>query len=351
MLQAVRHCTLSMKVYNQNHNNRLRVFTWHVHGNYLLYLTQTKVDFYVPYNDERSSGYAGKTSNFPFGKNVHEVHVDEVKNIDFDIILFQDDKNYLEDQHILFTDKQKSLPKIYIEHDPPQEHPTNTKHIVDDPTMLIVHVTYFNQLMWDNNRTPTTVIEHGVLVNNDVQYTGTMNKGIVMANNIQSVKRGQRRMGYDILEYVRKQVPIDIIGMGSKEIGGLGEFPYDQIASILSKYRFFFNPIRYTSLGLSVCEAMTIGLPMIGVATTEMVRTVENNVSGFIDTNINVLIEKMNLLIENPQEAKRLSEGAQRLAQKRFTIQRFARNWEKAFQDVKQNGHIHHPYPSFLTKY
>jgi len=41
--------------------------------------------------------------------------------------------------------------------------------------------------------------------------------------------------------------------------------------------RFFFNPIRYTSLGLAVCEAMMVGMPIIGLATTEMATTVQND--------------------------------------------------------------------------
>jgi glycosyltransferase involved in cell wall biosynthesis len=312
-------------------NRRLRIFTWHVHSNYLLYLTQANCDFYLPTRDDPRDGYGGKTKNFPFGDTVHEVPVNEVKNLDFDIILFQDDRHYLEDQYWLFSDTQKQLPKIYIEHDPPREDPVAMKHIVDDPKMLLVHVTHFNRLMWDNNRTPTTVIEHGVLVPDGVTYSGNIAKGIVMANNISSIKRGQRRMGYDIFRYVSQHVPLDIIGMGSKEIGGLGEIPYKNVASFLSHYRFFFNPIRYTSLGLSVCEAMTAGVPIVGVGTTELPEVIANDMSGFVSTNVDFLIEKMKLLLARPQEAIRLSKGAKKAAEKRFSIQRFARDWEHTF--------------------
>ncbi|MEJ7681997.1 MAG: hypothetical protein WKG06_29925 [Segetibacter sp.] len=68
-----------------------------------------------------------------------------MKNIDFDCILFQSKKNYLEDQYMILSEEQRALPKIYLEHDPPREVPTDTKHVVDDPEMLLVHVTHFNE--------------------------------------------------------------------------------------------------------------------------------------------------------------------------------------------------------------
>ena len=50
----------------------------------------------------------------------------------------QSRRNYLEDQYDILSEQQRSLPRIYLEHDPPRENPTDTKHIVDDPEMLLV---------------------------------------------------------------------------------------------------------------------------------------------------------------------------------------------------------------------
>src|SRR6185312_6940065 len=217
----------------------------------------------------------------------------------------QSKKNYLQDQFEILTAEQRALPKIYLEHDPPRESPTNTKHVVDDPEVLLIHVTYFNELMWDNNRTPTKVIEHGIMVDEKVSYSGEIKKGIVVINGI--VKRG-RRLGLDIFEKVRKEIPLEIVGMGSEEVSGLGEINNRELPAFIAQYRFFFNPIRYTSLGLSVCEAMMTGVPIIGLATTEMSVTIKNNYSGFIDTNVNALIQKMEMLLNDREKAKELGE-------------------------------------------
>jgi glycosyltransferase involved in cell wall biosynthesis len=316
------------------HKEKLRVLTWHIHGSYLYYLTQTDCIFYLPYKEGSSEeGYGGRTRGFPWGDNVINVNAEEIKDIQFDCILFQSKKNYLKDQFEILSEEQRALPKIYLEHDPPREIPTDTKHIVDNPDMLLVHVTYFNELMWNNNRTPTKVIEHGVMVDENVSYSGEIKKGIVVINGI--VKRG-RRLGLDVFEKVRKQIPLDIVGMGSEEVGGLGEMNISELPSFIAQYRFFFNPIRYTSLGLSVCEAMMTGIPVIGLATTEMPVTVKNNYSGFIDTNVNVLINKMDMLLEDPAKAKELGEGAKATALEKFNIKRFKEDWLQTFTTVNE---------------
>jgi glycosyltransferase involved in cell wall biosynthesis len=63
---------------------------------------------------------------------------------------------------------------------------------------------------------------------------------------------------------------------------------------------------------------------------------IENDVSGFIDTDVNALIEKMKFLLREPQEARRLGEGARRTMVDRYHIDRFARDWEEAFAFVSR---------------
>jgi glycosyltransferase involved in cell wall biosynthesis len=179
------------------------------------------------------------------------------------------------------------------------------------------------------------VIEHGVPDRPDVSYGGELERGIVVINNLRS--RG-RRLGMDVFEQVRERVPLDLVGMGSEELGGLGEIPHAELARFSARYRFFFNPIRYTSLGLAVCEAMMVGLPVVGLATTEMATTIENDVTGYVDTNVEVLVERMLELCDDRSRARKLGLAARRYARRRFGIERFARDWEDAFAEVTGDG-------------
>jgi glycosyltransferase involved in cell wall biosynthesis len=311
-------------------NDRLKIFTWHIHGSYLYYLSQGDFDIYIPIDERKSAGYIGRGSTFPFGKNVYEVPVQQVKELPLDCILFQTPDNYLKHQFEILSEEQRMLPRVYLEHDPPQKIPTDTRHVVNDPEVTLVHVTHFNQLMWDNGATPTVVIDHGV-IQPSAKYSGEIEKGIVIINNLDD--RG-RRLGVDIFQEVRKHIPLDLIGMDTIKSGGLGEILHPQLPEFISKYRFFFNPIRYTSLGLAVIEAMMVGLPVVGLATTELVTVIRNGYSGIIHTDVDYLINQMSVLLENKSYATMLGDEGKKYALTRFNIKRFTEDWHRLFSHV-----------------
>ncbi|WP_408096182.1 glycosyltransferase [Peredibacter sp. HCB2-198] len=310
---------------------RLKIFTWHIHGSYLYYLSHIPHDIYLPRRTDDSLGYCGITPSYPWPTNIHEIPFEEVKNQKFDCVLYQHHDNYLLHQHEVLSSEQLKLPKIFLEHDPPRENPTNTVHPVDDPNTMIVHVTDFNRLMWDCQRSPTTVIDHGVKIPEDVHYEGDLEKGIVIVNNI--AKRG-RRLGLDIFQKASLELDLDLVGMGWEDVGGIGEVSHQELPAFCSHYRYFFNPIRYTSLGLSICEAMMIGVPIIGLATTELATVVENNVSGFISTRPEELTIAARELVKNKKLADEWGKKAKKRAQERFGIERFIRDWNNTLQEV-----------------
>ena len=310
---------------------RLKILTWHTHGSYLYYLTQVPHDFYVLSKPDRPSGYVGRSGQFAWGDNVHDLPVDAAAATELDCIVFQDDPQYLHDQYSYLSVAQRRLPRIYIEHDPPRGHPTDSRHPVDDANVLLVHVTPFNRLMWDNGRTPTRVIEHGVLAPQEVTYDGALERGIAVINNVRT--RG-RRLGADVFEGARHEVALDLVGMGARDAGGIGEIPHAALPAFMARYRFFFNPIRYTSMGLAVIEAMMTGLPIVALATTEMATVIRNDVSGYADTDPRQLIRYMQALLRDRSLARRLGEGARRIALERFGIRRFVADWDDALRSV-----------------
>ncbi|MDQ3880315.1 MAG: glycosyltransferase family 4 protein [Chloroflexota bacterium] len=307
----------------------LRVLTWHVHGNYLLYLAQCGHEIVLPVGGE--GGYAGRSPGFDWPDNVREVPAERIADERLDVVLFQNVQNWRRDQHVTLSWEQRALPRVYVEHDPPRRHPTDTQHPVDDLNVLLVHVTHFNRLMWDAGRTPTTVIEHGVLVPPGVHATHELERGVVVMNGMDW--RG-RRVGRDVFEALGADLPLDLIGMGSETIGGLGPISPDRLLPAMARYRFFFHPARYTSLGLAVLEAMSIGLPIVGLATTELPTVVDDGVTGFVSNDLDVLRDRMGLLLADRDLVTRMGDAARRTALERFGIERFARDWDRVLTAV-----------------
>jgi len=299
---------------------RLNILTWHIHGSYLNTLARIEHNWFLPIKPGRPEGYGGRGPTFNLPNYVQEVPAEQVRDLKLDLLIYQSTKNYVEDQFEILTSEQRRLPKIYLEHNTPKPSAADTRHIVADPDVLLVHVTYYNRLMWNNGRTPTMVIEHSVAIDPSIRYRGIRESGITVVNGMQ---KRPRITGYDILLLAQQKIPLDCVGMETEAFGGLGDIPYRDLHRLLADYRFLFSPIRYTSLPLAVIEAMTIGMPVVTLATTELPTVILHGETGYVSCDIYALIEHMRFLLSNYEEASRMGRNARAVAQQRFGLERF----------------------------
>ncbi|MBB2488171.1 glycosyltransferase family 4 protein [Mitsuaria sp. WAJ17] len=313
---------------------RLRILTWHVHGNYLYNLSQVPHDFYLLKDSDDSPQRCGRCGVLPWGDNVHDAPVHALPGMRFDAVLYQSRQAWDEDRPRWLSPAQQALPRIVLEHDPPQQHPTNTLHWADDPHTLLVHVTPFNALMWDPGRCPVRVIEHGVRLLDERTWEGEQARGLVVVNHL--ARRG-RRLGADLYQQMQQRLPMSLAGMGSEVLpGGLGEVGQLQLPRLMAAHRFFFHPVRYTSLGLALVEALLMGMPVVGLATTELSTVIRSGENGFIDTRPESLAEAMQALLEDPALAARWGRAGQQMARDRFGIDRFVADWMQLFREASQ---------------
>ena len=314
---------------------RLNILIWHIHGAYLTAITQTEHNWYLPQKDNLSEGYIGRGVGSSMPAYVREVPAETVKDLKLDLIIFQTPQNYQHDQFEILTAEQRNLPKIYLQHNSPEPHPTNSLHwAANDSGTLLVHVTQYNRLMWDNGSTPTTVIEHSVAIDPTLRYDGSRREGIFVVNEM---KRRGRMAGYDLYQSLRSNgLPLTTVGMGSAEVGGIGEVHYTQLHKKVAEYRFLCSLMRYSSLPLAVIEALTIGMPVIALATTEVPTVIQNGVHGFISNHPDELRQHMLFLLDNPAEARRMGDNARQLAKDRFGLPRFIDDWNRLFRNLTQ---------------
>lgn len=308
---------------------RLNILIWHIHGSYLNALARIEHNWYLPIKPGRPEGYGGRGPTFDLPPYVREVPAEEARNLDLDLIIFQTPKNYHEDQYEILSAAQRRLPRIYLEHNTPQPHPTDSRHPVDDPEILLVHVTHYNRLMWDNGRTPTVVIEHSVAIDPQASYRGAIPQAITVINMLQ--RRG-RIAGYDLFLQARERIPLTAVGMGTEALGGLGDIPYRDLHRRVADYRALFSPIRYTSLPLAVIEGLLIGMPVVALATTELPTVIEHGVTGYVSCDLETLIGHLRELLDDHDLARRIGANARAMARERFGIERFARDWNNAFR-------------------
>jgi hypothetical protein len=63
---------------------------------------------------------------------------------------------------------------------------------------------------------------------------------------------------------------------------------------------------------------MALGLPIVGLATPEMATVVQNGVNGYVETDIDRVVEHARRLVLDREEAAALSAGARQTAKERF---------------------------------
>lgn len=306
---------------------RLRILTWPIHGSYFNTLATLDHDWFLPVKPGSPEGYGGRGRS-PFPATVHDVPAESVRELDLDLVLFQSVANLERDAPEILSPRQQRLPRIYLEHNTPLPHAVETRHPFADPSGLLVHVTAYNRLMWDNGPTPTHLVEHSVAIDPDARYRGERAEGISVVN---SMPRRGRRVGLDLFLAARERVPIQLAGFENDGLDGLGDIPYPRLHRAIASYRFLFSPCRYTSLPLAVIEAMTMGMPIVAVATTELPSVIENGVHGYISNDLDELVTGMRRLLADPAHAHALGGNARELARRRFGLARFAASWDDAF--------------------
>ncbi len=315
----------------------MNVLVWQIHGSYLNTLVQSFAGapyrFYLPTKPGKPEGYGGRGPTYSWSPETVEVPAEEVGDLDLDLVVYQTEKNFTQDTQEILTPEQRALPAIYLEHNTPQGRINDMVHPIDDPGVLLVHVTHFNGLFWDCRETPTRVVDHAVMPSTpEGSYTGEIERGVSLVNDM---PRRERVVGGDVFRRASEEVPLDLFGFDSKEVaGGFGDLPQAEVHERMKAYRFYFNPIRYTSLPLSILEAMEIGLPVVALATTELVTVIKDGENGFIDTNVDNLVRRMRLLLSDPEEACRIGYAGRRTVRERFSLERFAADWKVAFEEA-----------------
>jgi len=225
----------------------------------------------------------------------------------------------------------RDLPAIYVEHNAPQGRINEMRHpAADRDGFVVCHVTHFNALFWDCGSTPTRVIEHGI-VDPGYRYTGEEARAAVVINE---ARRRARVTGTDLLErFAAAGVPVDLFGMDAGSVGGIEDVPQHRLHDEMARRRVYLHPIRWTSLGLSLLEAMHLGMPVVALATTEAPEAVPAE-AGVISTRVDALADAARGFLADPEHAREAGRAARAAALERYGLARFLGDWDELLSEV-----------------
>lgn len=111
------------------------------------------------------------------------------------------------------------------------------------------------------------------------------------------------------------------------------DLPQLEMHEALACRRVYLHPFRWTSLGLSLVEAMHLGMPVVVLATTEAVEAVPPS-AGAVSTRVDVLVAAVRQYLADPDAAAAAGREARRAALARFGIGRFTDDWDRLLKEV-----------------
>jgi hypothetical protein len=296
-----------------------------VHGSWTTSFVQGKHRYLVPVNDARDEWGRGRARTFDWPSTVEEVDPAEVADVD--VVVLQRPGELDRVAHL-------DVPKIYVEHNTPKGDVPHSRHpMAGRDDLVIAHVTHFNDLFWDTGGTRTTVIEHGV-VEPAARWTGELDRLAIVTN--EPVRRG-RVTGTDLYPRFAAVAPLDVYGMGvaalrSERVAAHEDPPQARMHAEVARRRAYLHLCRWTSLGLSLIEAMQMGMPVLALATTEAMAAVPPD-AGVLSTRVDTLVEAAHWLIDEPDEARRLGARARQVALARFGLDRFLADWDRLLEE------------------
>ncbi|MGE2725475.1 glycosyltransferase [Mycolicibacterium pulveris] len=311
------------------------VLVWHVHGSWTEAFVAGRHRYLVPYTSARDvdgRGLCGR--NWP---RAQEISDSDLADEAVDLVVLQRPEELELATRWLGRRPGIDVPAVYVEHNAPRPFAVDSVHpLAGRDDIPVVHVTDFNRLMWDNGAAPTRVIAHGI-ADPGAHYTGEIPAAATMIN--EPLRRG-RTVGTDLLAPLGARVPIDVWGMGTElladgsgQVRGRGDVPTATLLPEVARRRVFLHTARWTSLGLSLVEAMYLGMPVVAVASTMAPLTVPAE-AGVVSADVDTLGLALEHFVTDRSAAAAAGKAARDYATAHFTLARFLGEWDDVIEEA-----------------
>ncbi len=151
---------------------------------------------------------------------------------------------------------------------------------------------------------------------NDVEF--------VLVGEDKSPGYGNRAAVEDLIEQLDLAAKVRLVGW------------QEDVSGLLNMFDLFVSPSRSEPFGLVILEAMASGVPIVATKSEGAMEILEDGLTGMlvpIADSIR-LAETIMSLLDAPAERERLSSGAQKVVEERFSLRKMVDATEATYQEI-----------------
>ena len=315
-------------------NFKILSFNWH--EPYLCLLAQLGYEFQIVEPEVAPGHYRRWDENMrPVPENVRLITMTTAQEMlelgEFDLIIAHNIKD-------LITVKDYSLPKIIVFHNcltteiELGKAKVNRNEYLEKIDFLLegvqkVFISEKKRQDWGANG---EVILPGLDIADYGGYRGERERVLQVGNMLQE---RDLMMGYSVSKKIVGDHPLTTLGLNRNlPESRLSKGFQDLIEHFRSSRVFINTTVEEFEDGynLSMLEAMATGMPVISSGNKSS--PIEDGKNGYISNDLEYLNQRIDFLLSNPEEARKLGEKAKETVQEKFPLTRFLQSWRNVIE-------------------
>lgn len=149
---------------------------------------------------------------------------------------------------------------------------------------------------------------------------------IVVVNQL---KERRKELGYDYIEPLLTQFPIQVIGDNPGVPGSIKPANFAEFQTLFRAARIYLYTIRYPfgdGYNTAMLEAMSMGMAVVTLANPSS--PICHQVNGLVANDIEELKQHLSYLLLNPGDVDRLGAAAKQTVAEQFSQELFLQGWQ-----------------------
>ena len=314
----------------------LKILSFNWHEPYLCLLAKIGHEFLIVEPEVSPGNYRRWDVNMrPVPINVNLISLPIAKEMleqgELDLIIAHNIKDLIEV-------KDYSLPKINVFHNcltteiQLSKNNIVRKEYLDKVGFLFkdVHKVFISEKKRQDWGFNGDVILPGLDVSEYDGYHGDKGTVLQVGNLLQE---RDLMMGYSTSKKIVGDHPLKILGKNPQIPGSCLSQGFQDLLENFRRSRVFLNTTVEEfedGYNLSMLEAMAIGMPVISIWNKSS--PIEDGINGYVSKDLKYLNGRIEFLLKNPEEAKKLGVKARKTVQDKFPLTRFLYSWRKAVE-------------------